>query len=392
MRVPWIVWAGSRLRPASIDRLVRLVDLAPTALDLLNVAAPLQFEGRPARITDERSAYFEAMDANLTRNWAPLTGMERGGWKLIDLPRPEVYDVDHDPAEQSNLFAKEPERARTLGALLRATVADLSAKAAGAQQATLSAEARQRLQALGYTASSADPGQRTYTDADDPKTLIGPANDLQRAVTQFGAGDRAAAMAAVRAIAQQHPRFTTAFGMLATMQRQSGDLRAAIATLEDVVRRGIADPSVMVVLAGYLQEAGQGQKAIDLLEAVVASRPDYAEAYNSLGVINMRLGRHDRARAALQKVIELDPTSAKAYENLASDKISSGELAAAIPDLQRALELDPDLYDALYNLGMALTTLGRTAEARSALERFVQKAPPDRYAGDIAHVKALLAR
>ncbi len=338
MRVPWIVWAGTRLRAATIDHLIRLVDLAPTALDLLNVPAPSEFEGRPAQTGEERSAYIEAMDANLTRNWAPLTGIVRGPWKLIELPRPELYDVDRDPSEQSNLFDKDPERARTLSALLRDMTTTLASKATAASQTTLSAEARQRLQALGYTASSADPGQRVYTDADDPKTLIGPANELQRAVAQFNAGDRAPAMAAVRSIAQQHPLFTTAFGMLANMQRQSGDLRGAIATLDDVVRRGIADPSVMVVLAGYLQEAGDGEKAVSLLEAVVASRPDYAEAYNSLGVINMRMGRHDRARTALQKVIELDPTSAKAYENLAADKIAVRDFAGAVPDLQRALD------------------------------------------------------
>jgi choline-sulfatase len=390
MRVPWIVWAGARLRSAALDHVTSLVDLAPTALDLLGIPAPPEFTGRPARTADERSAYVEAMDANLTRNWAPLTGIVRGPWKFIELPRPELYDVDRDPSEQSNLFDQDPERARTLGALLRDVMTTLAAKAAGASQTTLGADARQRLQALGYTASSADPGQRVYTDADDPKTLTGPANDLQRAVIQFNAGDRAAAMVAVRAIATAHPRFTTAFGMLADMQRQSGDLRGAIATLDDVVRRGVADPSVMLVLAGYLQEAGEGDRAVALVEAVIAARPDYAEAYNSLGVISMRLGRHDRARAALRKVIELDPTSATAYENLAADKLSVHDLAGAVPDLQRALELDPHLYDALFNLGIALVTLKRDTEARPYLERFVREAPADRYAEDVARIRGML--
>jgi len=391
MRVPWIVWSGSRLRPGVVDRVVRLIDLLPTALDLLGIAAPAQLEGRPAASAEERSAYFEAMDANLTRNWAPLTGLVRGSWKLIELPRPELYDVEKDPSEQTNLFEKQPEQARTLSALLRDTSATLASRATGAQQATLSAEAQQRLQALGYTASSADPSQRVYTDADDPKTLIGPANELQHAFAQFAGGDRAAAMAAVRSIAQQHPRFTTAFGMLATMQRQSGDLRGAIATLDDTVRRGIADPSVMVVLAGYLQEAGEGDKAIKLLEAVIAGHPDYAEAYNSLGVVNMRLGRHDQARAALQRVLDLDPTSAKAYENLGADKLAARDIAGAVPDLQHAVELDPKLFDALYNLGLALATLGRDREARPYLERFAAEAPPARYAQDIAQVRSVLA-
>jgi tetratricopeptide (TPR) repeat protein len=329
------------------------------------------------------------MDANLTRNWAPLTGLVTRDHKLIDLPIPELYDLAADPGESTNRFTSDRERARTLEALLRDTRQEFASHASSAVKTVLGDDARQRLQALGYVGSSAEAGPRTFTDADDPKTLIGPANDLQRAVTAFNDGSRASSMAAVRAIAAQHPQFTTAFGMLAAMQRQSGDLRGAIATLEDVVRRGIADPSVMVVLAGYLQEAGESAKSIALLEAVVADHPDYAEAYNSLGVAYMRAGRHDRARRSLQKVLELDPTSAKAYENLGEDKLAAGELSAAIVDLRQAVDLDPGLFDALYNLAMALDATDRRDEARVLMERFVRDAPPARYAADIENIRRL---
>ncbi|MBZ5558873.1 MAG: sulfatase-like hydrolase/transferase [Acidobacteriia bacterium] len=403
MRVPWIVWAGSRLPSASTDALVRLIDVAPTTLDLVGVAAPPSFEGRSAlpeagcrtwfaQTPPARTAYIEAMDANLTRNWAPLTGIVSGSAKLIELPIPELYDLSSDPKEATNLFTRDAERARTLSALLRESTSAFLSRGSAAEKTTLGGEARQRLQALGYVASSAEPGNRVFTDADDPKTLIGPANDLQRAVIAFNTGSRAPAMDAVRAIVRAHPGFTTAHGMLASMQRESGDLRGAIATLEDVLRRGIADQSVMIVLAGYLQEAGDAAKSVALLEAVVAAHPDYAEAYNSLGVAYMRLGRHDQARAALRKVLDLDPTSAKAYENLGADELSVGDLAAGVDDLKRAIDLDPLLYDALYNLALALHDLGRRDEARPYLERFVREAPQPRYARDIAKLQSVFEK
>ncbi len=401
MRVPWILWTGqiaegSGLRPGTTsDALVRLIDLAPTALDLVGVGRPASFEGRSvipsvAGTRDEAPAYLEAMDAHLTRMWAPLTAVATRDYKLIDLPIPELYDLRADPGEATNRFARDASRARTLESLLRGLTRAFASRGSTGEKTTLSADARQRLQALGYVASSADPGTRIHTEADDPKTLIGPANDLQRAVTVFNTGSRGPAMDAVRAIMQQHPRFTTAFGSYASMQRQTGDARGAIATLEDAARRGIADQSVMVVLAGYLQEAGEAPKAVQVLEAVIASHPDYAEAYNSLGVMLTRLGQHDRARAALRKVLELDPTSAKAYENLAADELSVGAMNPAIDDLRRALDLDPRVYDALYNLGMALDAAGRRDEARPIIERFIREAPPQRYAADIARLGALL--
>ncbi len=412
MRVPWIVWTGPKaegLGPraqgfglrargsagAAFDGLTRLIDLAPTALDLVGVGAPASFEGRSVIPSiggkrDEAPAYLEAMDANLTRMWAPLTGIATRDHKLIDLPIAELYDLRADPGEAANLFPRDAPRARTLESLLHGLTASFAARGSSGEKTTLSADARQRLQALGYVASSADPGTRVYTDADDPKTLIGPANDLQRAVTAFNTGSRGPAMDAVRAIMGQHPRFTTAFGIYASMLRQVGDHGLAVATLEDVVRRGIADQSVMVVLASYLQEAGNVPKAVQVLEAVLAAHPDYAEAYNSLGVMYTRLGQHDRARAALRKVLELDPTSAKAFENLAADELSARELTPAINDLKRALDLDPRLFDALYNLGMALDAAGRKDEARPVIERFIREAPPSRYARDIEQSRRLI--
>jgi Flp pilus assembly protein TadD len=231
-------------------------------------------------------------------------------------------------------------------------------------------------------------------------------------------------MAAARTVIQQHPAFTTAYGVLASMQHDTGDLRGAIHTLDEIVTRGIADQSVMVVLAGYLQEAGSLDKAAGLLEAVLESHPDYADACNSLGVVYSRMGRHDRARAAFQKVIDIDPTSATAYENLGVDALATGNLNDAEGELRRAVELDPRLagahnalaavymragrreqalqewrqtiaaeprmFDALYNLGTSLWDMGRREEARPYLQRFANEAPPARYASDIARIRRML--
>jgi len=198
LHIPWIVWAGPRLRARAWDGVARLIDLAPTVLDLVGRTAPSEFEGRSlvdalaAGETAAPAAYFEAMDANLTRNWAPLTGIVRDHQKLIDLPIPELYDLRADPKETSNLFGRDGERARTMQAVLQTKTKEFQAREPAAERTTLSADARQRLQALGYVASSAEPGMRTYTDADDPKTLIGTANDLNRALAASRADRRPA--------------------------------------------------------------------------------------------------------------------------------------------------------------------------------------------------------
>jgi len=391
MRVPWIVWSASGSIRGRRDGLVRLIDLAPTTLDLVGVAAPKEFEGRSiAGDAADRTAYLEAMDANLTRNWAPLSAIVSGNRKLIDLPIPELYDLHADPAETTNLFARDAAGARTLDTLLKDVRTSLDAHAAGAEKTTLGADARQRLQALGYTASSADPSQHVYTDADDPKTLMPVSNELNDAVAAFNRGDRSA-IARVAAIVQAHPRFSTAAGELAMMQRRAGDLGGAIATLDALAKRGAADPRSLVLLAGCLTDAGDLDRASAIADAVIAGHPDFVDAYNARGVAAMRRGRHDEAQAAFRKMLALDPSSATAYANIAADDLSAHRLADAIEPLTQAVALDPRNFDALYNRGMALDALGRRDEARRDFERFVAEAPPQRYAADIARVRALLA-
>ena len=50
----------------------------------------------------------------LYMNWAPLRALRDGRYKLIDAPRPELYDLAATPASQRNLYAERPQTARAL--------------------------------------------------------------------------------------------------------------------------------------------------------------------------------------------------------------------------------------------------------------------------------------
>ena len=109
LAVPLIVNAPS-IAPAVIDAPVSHPDLTPTILDLLGLAPPGSVDGQslvrsPA---PDRPLYFEALDASLTRGWAPLRGIIQGGWKYIDLPDAELYDLRTDPGEQHNRVDHDP--------------------------------------------------------------------------------------------------------------------------------------------------------------------------------------------------------------------------------------------------------------------------------------------
>src|SRR4029450_3444362 len=106
----------------------------------------------------------------LSYGWAPLRAVRHRGWKLIDAPRPELYDLGADPGEEHNLVTHEPARAAELESLLRH--AEALPSAATAPVAGGDALARPR--ALGYTASSAvaaEPPARGLRDPKDGREL-----------------------------------------------------------------------------------------------------------------------------------------------------------------------------------------------------------------------------
>ncbi len=112
LRVPMIVSAPG-IRARVVRTPVASVDLVPTVLELLGIAVPSGLDGRSLltaeddRARSPRALYFEALDANLTRGWAPLVGVRMDGWKYIDLPLPELYDLQHDSQEAHNLIERE---------------------------------------------------------------------------------------------------------------------------------------------------------------------------------------------------------------------------------------------------------------------------------------------
>ena len=115
LAVPLIVH-GPGIGHGLVEAPVGHADILPTVCDLLGVAVPAVVDGQSlVHPPDaERAVYFEALDASLTRGWAPLSGVATGRWKFIALPTPELYDLATDPNESHNLADRESARREAL--------------------------------------------------------------------------------------------------------------------------------------------------------------------------------------------------------------------------------------------------------------------------------------
>ena len=182
LRVPLIVrWPG--VAPRRVPDLVQLIDVAPTILALEGLPAPPMDGismapllhaprfGQSPRVR-ERIAYAESMYP-LQYGWSALRSVREGRFKLIEAPRPELYELGSDPHEQQNLYDTQPAVAAKLTALLR-TFGPAEHRAAPPQPETV----RERLASLGYASPSEAARAVPPATWPDPKDMIGIYNDL----------------------------------------------------------------------------------------------------------------------------------------------------------------------------------------------------------------------
>jgi len=175
LRVPLMVRAPG-LGASRIAEVVRLADVMPTILDLLNIPSPPVDGTSLVELMRGRLqglnlvAYSESLyPARL--GWSSLRALRDGRFKLIDAPRPELYDLAEDPFEEHNIYDTRRALAAEMTTRVSA-IAQGSNPVPGQDRHAVTPELRAQLGALGYVSSAAAEGQGD-TARPDPKDCIG---------------------------------------------------------------------------------------------------------------------------------------------------------------------------------------------------------------------------
>ncbi len=420
--VPLIV-GGASVSARRVDAAVGHADIMPTILDLAGVAPPSGMDGRSLVMPPpaDRGIVFEALDANLTRGWAPLTGIVSNGWKYIDLPVRELYDLRADPRELTNAAGRD---AAHRDQLARSLLQIAAAPEHDGRPSALDADAAARLRALGYTGGAALPHKGAYSTADDPKNLVALNEQFDSALEAFNAGRASEALDAFTRILHERPDFLTARTSAATVLIGARRPADALSLLRDAPPAQAQSPQLLAKLGAARSDTGDLAGAASAFEHARSGGDQNPDLGNALGVVYARLGRAAEARALFQEMLRRDPGAAGTWYNLgilemaasrsqAADAFthavaadpSNGDawqgLGAALVDTDRAAAVDawrraerlrPRDYDLLFNLGMVLAGSDRPADALPYLERFAREAPRGQYGRDLPRVQAAIAK
>ncbi len=428
LKIPLIISAPG-IHPEVSERLVADIDILPTVLDLTGVPVPPDIDGHslvPAlNGTAPKTAppvYFEALDANLTRGWAPLTGVISGDWKYIDLPIPELYNMAKDPHEAHNLAQTDGQKMREMENLLKEIEA-APTRPGDAPTRVVSADTEARLRSLGYVSGDSAP-KKIYTDADDPKNLVALNNLFTSALEASSTGQIKDALQKLDTVLARRPDFETARTSAADILLSQGRAADAIALLKGAPGGVDHSQALLAKLGAAEREAGDLAGASKTFAQAIAQGSRDPDVYNDLGVIYAEMGRLDDARAMFNRLLKLDPSSPGAWNNLGILAMNARDTTAAAKSFRKAIEADPSYgeawhglgaalvdhdpggavdawrhaielmpgnFDLLYNLGIVLSRSSQPQMALPYLTRFVEHAPPPQYAQDITNVKALIA-
>ena len=350
LHVP-LAFAGPRIgRPGHrVKDVVSLVDLTPTLLDILKVPTPKHVSGRSlvaalnGRDIGSRDCYAETDTPFMYNRWAPLRAVISDRWKYIHTTRPELYDLEQDPGELTNLVESDPEQAVQMSN--RLAVLEESFITATEQNLDLSEKDRAKLMSLGYLS-----GGNTARNHQSPQDSEG-LRDVKDMLPLLAKFDEARQLIS------------------------EGKLDQSIALMKEVVAATDDFPAAGFLLANTLAQTGRLDEAKPIYQSVLTQRSDFVIAHLNLGKIFSTQGDFEQAVEEFHKYVEAIPDSAPGRFEYASALANLQKIDEAISEYRKAIELAPQFVAANVALGQLLINQQRPKEAVPVLEQAIKYEP-----------------
>jgi len=360
----------------TIEAQVRTTDIMPTILDLLGIAAPARLDGDSlepflAGIEAAPRTVFGETDYPLRFAWAPLRSVRTEGFKLIEAPKPELYDLHGDPRELRNQYQPWDQTVQKL----RRVLAELISKSetpGKTSPGAVSATTIDELHALGYLGSA---DARSATDVPepsllpDPKDKIEEQNLLHAAMMASEDGEPDKARVALRKVLQLDPGSAIALRQLSRLEMAAGNYARAAGYLRRAQDVPPNDPTDALDYARALELSGDPLGARDVLEASLKLNPHQFRARLSLGRVYLRLNDLKAAQEQFESAILLEPGISEAQIDLARALNRQKKFADAVELLEPVADSSSSDAEMFVVLAEAYTGLGRRQDAKRAESR-----------------------
>jgi predicted Zn-dependent protease len=334
---------------------VRTVDIVPTILELANAPALEKRDGESLTsyfsgvVKSDRLAFGET-DYPLRFGWAPLRSVRSNGFKFIEAPRPELYDLQLDAGELHNHYDPLEAHIKTARSML--------------------AELRTReLQTQGSGAAAEPAATQGVSSLPDPKDKIGEQNLLHAAMLASDDDRPSEARQSLEKVIDLDPKSPTALRQLGELELQAGDYAKAAQHLKGAMEARPGDATAAFYAGQALQKSNDLPGARDALETSLKLVPGQFPARLLLGQVYFGMKDLKAAEDQLEAALLLQSDSVEAQIALAAAQIEDGNFAEATPELEALSKAQPKNAEVFDLLARAYLGLGKAEESNRAQAR-----------------------
>lgn len=367
--------------PRRVRGRVGLVDLMPTVLDLLGLPIPAGVQGRSLKswllgggVVPEQPLYFESQYGREEMNWAPLSGLIDGGFKYISLPEPELYDLNADKGEKTNLVMRRNVLAHDMDRRLQSFIRT-HAESGTATRRELSAADRDELQALGYISAFSHSGGRDI----DPKRGILVENRFQQISRLIKDGRLDDAERELDALIAANPNAKMPHAALLryTIFSRRRDLKNMFITLQQAIEDFPDDEQFRISLAVDLFDLRVFDRAEMRCRELLALQPRNTKALTLLGDIREKQERPSEAADFYRRARELEPQNVSLGIKLAELLIRARRFGEALPVYDSIVDT-PEVWnqpDFVIKIALFEAQYGAANRAEVILEKLTRLRP-----------------
>lgn len=156
VRVPMFIRTPDRKSATRSKEVASLIDIAPTLLAIAGGKSPQSWQGRAlidqkGQVSPSEQRYVLAQLHNGIA--PPLNALIGSEWKLVINDKTnvqELYNLINDPAEQHNLAAAQPEKAKQLGGNIQKLILSLTPAPKKGGEKPMQKDKEEMLRSLGY--------------------------------------------------------------------------------------------------------------------------------------------------------------------------------------------------------------------------------------------------
>jgi choline-sulfatase len=364
-----------------ISRQARLVDVAPTLLQLAGAVVPENIQGRSllhyifgSETAQSPPSYAECYYPQYHFGWSRLLSLRDGNYKYIDTSKPELYDLKNDPKELKNLYSAKQDIAMRMKAELKKIESTHSAEAT-MQPGAMDDETHEKLASLGYVGAFGGAVDIDPEKLADPKDKIDLFNMMADARDDSLEGKSDEAIQKLSELVRLDPKIVDGYFLLGNEYLKKAQYDEEVIAFKKALDLKPDYDFAVINLANTYRKMGKIDDALLGFEYFLQKNPDNVQVLGRIGELQLARNDPDQAMVYFDRALKIDAKTSWIYNSKGAALLQKKQTKEAEAAFRKALELNPKINMVHFNLAQVFELRGSDVEAQQEYLKELEIAP-----------------